>query len=180
MPEDPASSALVPGFPVAWNLALRIYRSRGLRTLRWFVDTDAMRSRAAEAIATFDIRGATPETRTADLSGGNRQKIVLARELDHEPRLLVVVDPTVGLDVGAAQNVYTQIRQHRDRGAAIVLISTDLDEIEDLSDCVAVLYRGSVVGVLEVSAADRRDVGLMMTGLSDGSDSTSEAVSDVS
>ena len=180
VPEDAASSALVPTFPVAWNLALRIYRSPRLRKLRWFVDMDALRSRAAEAIAAFDIRGATPEIRTAALSGGNRQKIVLARELDHEPRLLVIVDPTVGLDVGAAQNVYSQIRQHRDRGAAIVLISTDLDEIEDLSDRVAVLYRGSVVGVLEASVADRRDMGMMMTGLSDGPGSESEAASDVS
>ncbi|MBS1878804.1 MAG: ATP-binding cassette domain-containing protein, partial [Actinobacteria bacterium] len=170
VPEDPASSALVPGFPITWNLGLRIYRSPRLRSLRWFVDMNALRSRAAEEIAAFDIRGATPDLRTAALSGGNRQKVVLARELDSEPRLLIVVDPTVGLDVGAAQNVYTALREHRDRGAAIVLISTDLDEIEDLSDRIAVLYRGSVVGVVEAEAGERRAVGMMMTGLGGGGD----------
>jgi simple sugar transport system ATP-binding protein len=179
VPEDPASSALVPSFPVSWNLALRIYRSPRMRKLRWFVDMDALRSRATEAIAALDIRGATPETRTAALSGGNRQKIVLARELDHEPRLLIIVDPTVGLDVGAAQNVYSQIRRHRDRGAAIVLISTDLDEIDDLSDRVAVLYRGSVVGVLDAGEANRRELGMMMTGVSNRTGSETGGVSDV-
>ncbi len=165
VPENPAANALVPSFPVTWNLALRIYRSPRLRSLRWFVDMNALRSRAAEAIAAFDVRGATPELRTAALSGGNQQKVVLARELDREPRLLIAVDPTVGLDVGAAQNVYTALREHRDRGAAIVLISTDLDEIEDLSDRIAVLYRGRVAGVLETAGVERRTVGLMMTGL---------------
>ena len=121
IPEDPASSALVPSFPLTWNLALRVYRSPRLRTLKWLVNLDALRNRAEEAIDEFDMRGATPDVRTAALSGGNRQKVVLARELNSESRLLIVVDPTVGLDVGASQNVYTQLRAHRDRGAAIVL-----------------------------------------------------------
>lgn len=175
VPEDPASSALVPSFPVTWNLALRIYRSPRLRILRWFVSLDALRTRAAEAIASFDIRGATPDIRTGALSGGNRQKVVLARELDKEPRLLIVADPTVGLDVSAAENVHSVLREHRDRGAAIVLISTDLDEIEELSDRIAVLYRGSIVGVVPAAEAERRTIGLMMTGLGGAPPGAAEA-----
>jgi general nucleoside transport system ATP-binding protein len=165
VPEDPTATGLIPDFPVTWNLALRDYRTPALRTWRWFVDVDALRSRAALAIQGFDIRGATEDTRTAALSGGNQQKVVLARELDKDPKVLVIVDPTVGLDVGAAQNVHRALRQHRDRGAAIVLISTDLDEIEALSDRIAVLYRGSIVDVVSRAETERRTVGLMMTGL---------------
>jgi ABC-type uncharacterized transport system ATPase subunit len=170
VPEDPNSSALIPGFPVAWNLALRDYRSPSMRSWRWFVSFDSLRARAAEAIARFDIRGATEQTRTAALSGGNQQKVVLARELDKNPDALVIVDPTVGLDVGAAENVHRALREHRDRGAAIVLISTDLDEIEALSDRIAVLYRGSIVGVIGHDELDRRRLGLMMTGLAGAHD----------
>jgi simple sugar transport system ATP-binding protein len=165
VPEDSTTSALVPGFPVAWNLALRDYRIADFRTRRWFVDFDALRARAAHAIAEFDIRGATAQTRTAALSGGNQQKVVLARELDKDPALLVIANPTVGLDVGAAQSVHQSLRAHRERGAAIILISTDLDEIEALSDRIAVLYRGSIVDVVPRADVERRTLGLMMTGL---------------
>jgi ABC-type uncharacterized transport system ATPase subunit len=165
VPEDPNQSALIPAFPVTWNLGLRDYRAPELRSHRWFVNFDALHARAAQAIAAFDIRGATADTRTAQLSGGNQQKIVLARELDKDPKLLVIVDPTAGLDVGAAQNVHRALREHRDRGAAIVLISTDLDEIEALSDRIAVLYRGSIVDVVSRADTERRTIGLMMTGL---------------
>jgi simple sugar transport system ATP-binding protein len=168
VPEDPNSSALVPAFPVTWNLSLREYRTAAQGRRRWSVDMGAMRARATEAIRRFDIRGAGPDTRTAALSGGNQQKVVLARELAHDPRLLIIVDPTTGLDVGAAQAVHQALRDHRDRGAAIVLISTDLDEIEALSDRIAVLYRGSIVGITARQDADRRALGLMMTGLPTG------------
>jgi simple sugar transport system ATP-binding protein len=167
VPEDSGTSGLVPGFPVAWNLALRDYRSKALGTRHGLVDLDALRARAAQAIESFDIRGASPETRTAALSGGNQQKVVLARELARDPKLLVVANPTVGLDVGAAQGVYDALRDQRDRGAAIVLISTDLDEVEALSDRIAVLYRGSIVGVVPRAGVDRTTLGLMMTGLAD-------------
>ena len=167
VPEDPASNALIPSFPVLWNLALRHYRETGDGARRWSVNVDSLRSRAAQAITAFDIRGATEDTKTAQLSGGNQQKVVLARELEGNPKLLVIVDPTVGLDVGAAQGVHAALREHRERGAAIVLVSTDLDEIEALSDRIAVLYRGGIVGVLNRVDSDRRALGLMMTGLSD-------------
>lgn len=170
VPEDPASTAIVPGFPVSLNLGLRRFRESG-GGRRWSVDGDALRARAVQAIQSFDIRGATADTRTSILSGGNQQKVVLARELEGNPRLLIIVDPTVGLDVGAATAVHAVLREHRDHGVAIVLISTDLDEIEALSDRIAVLYRGAIVGVVQGGRPDRRAIGLMMTGLdeADGS-----------
>jgi simple sugar transport system ATP-binding protein len=167
VPEDPLENALIASFPVTWNLALRDYRTAALRSRRGFLNFGALRERATRTIESFDIRGAAEDTRTAALSGGNRQKVVLARELAKNPKLLIVVDPTVGLDVGAAQSVHKALRTQRDRGAAIVLISTDLDEIEELSDRVAVLYRGSIVGVVDDAASQRRQLGLMMTGLSE-------------
>jgi simple sugar transport system ATP-binding protein len=157
---------MIPGFPVSWNLGLRRFREGGSgRWGRWSVNTGALRSQAERAIASFDIRGATPDSRTSALSGGNQQKVVLARELEGNPRLLVVVSPTVGLDVGAASAVHDSLRQHRERGGAIVLVSTDLDEIEALSDRIAVLYRGEIIGVVAGPVTDRRAIGLMMTGL---------------
>jgi simple sugar transport system ATP-binding protein len=166
VPEEPASRAMIPGFPVSWNLGLRRFREGGSgRWGRWSVNTGALRSQAERAIASFDIRGATPDSRTSALSGGNQQKVVLARELEGNPRLLVIVSPTVGLDVGAASAVHDSLRQHRERGGAIVLVSTDLDEIEALSDRIAVLYRGEIVGVVAGPVTDRRAIGLMMTGL---------------
>jgi general nucleoside transport system ATP-binding protein len=166
VPEDAATTALILGFPVVWNLALRHYRERDAGRRGLSMNVDRLMTHASDAIESFDIRGANPLTRTAQLSGGNRQKVALARELDGNPTLLVVVDPTAGLDVGAAQTVHKALRDHRDRGAGIILISTDLDEIEAMSDRIAVLYRGAVVGVLERRASDRRKLGLMMTGLS--------------
>jgi simple sugar transport system ATP-binding protein len=165
VPEDSVTSALVPAFPVAWNLALRDYRVANFRKRRWFLDFEALGARAVHAIAEFDIRGAVAQSRTATLSGGNQQKVVLARELDSDPALLVIANPTVGLDVGAAQSVHRALRAHRMRGSAIVLISTDLDEIEALSDRIAVLYRGSIVDVVPRAEVERRTLGLMMTGL---------------
>ncbi|HEV7772763.1 MAG TPA: ABC transporter ATP-binding protein [Conexibacter sp.] len=165
VPEDPNVEALVPDFPVSWNLALREYRDPAMRRRRWFLDEEALRARAAASIEAFDVRGAAGTTRTAVLSGGNRQKVVLARELARDPRLLVIVNPSAGLDVGATQYVYEVLCRHRDRGAAIVLVSTELDEIETLSDRIAVLYRGAVVADLSRAAADRRKLGLLMAGL---------------
>lgn len=166
VPEEPSSRAMIPAFPVSWNVGLRRFRDgRGGRWGRWSVNTRALRSHAERAIASFDIRGATPDSRTAALSGGNQQKVVLARELEGNPKLLVIVSPTVGLDVGSASAVHDSLRQHRDRGVAIVLVSTDLDEIEALSDRIAVLYRGEIVDVVAGGVTDRRAIGLMMTGL---------------
>ena len=163
VPEDPRHNALLLPFSLVWNTGLRHRSPRGRR--RFVVDFRRLRELTEEAIAAFDIRSAGPATPAGHLSGGNQQKAVLARELGLRPDVLVVVNPTVGLDVGAAEYVHEALCAERDRGVAILLASTDLDEVEVLSDRIAVMYRGRVAGVLAAAAADRGRLGLLMAGV---------------
>jgi ABC-type uncharacterized transport system ATPase subunit len=159
--EDPRRTALLLQFSVSWNVGLRNYRRGGRRI---GVDYPGLRELSARLIDQFDVRGAAPETQVGRLSGGNQQKLLMARELDLEPRLMVVVNPTVGVDVGAAGALHDALRRRRDAGAAILLISTDLDEAEALGDRIVVIYRGQVAAVLS-GEPDRRQVGALMGGL---------------
>ncbi|MBM3677510.1 MAG: ATP-binding cassette domain-containing protein, partial [Actinobacteria bacterium] len=165
VPEDPRRTGLLLGFPVSWNIGLRHFRRAGRAPRRWFVDFRALRRLAAEAIATFDVRGATSDRPAGQLSGGNQQKLVLARELSTRPAALVAVNPTVGLDVGAQSFVYETLRAERDRGTAVILVSTDLDEIEALADRIAVLYRGRITGIVPPGSGYRDRVGQLMGGM---------------
>jgi simple sugar transport system ATP-binding protein len=163
VPEDRRAQGLVDGFSIAENLILDSYDrqpfSRGGRLRFEEIDRNA-----EELMARFDIRAPGKDTNCDNLSGGNAQKVVLARELSRELDLLVAVEPTRGIDVGSSAFVYRQIVEACSRGTAVVLVSSDLDEIFALSDRIAVLYRGRVMGVLS-STADRDEVGLMMTGV---------------
>ncbi len=163
VPEDRRAQGLVDGFSIAENLILDSFDrepfSRGGR-LRF----EAIERNAEELMAKFDIRAPGKDTNCDHLSGGNAQKVVLARELSRELDVLVAVEPTRGIDVGSSAFVYRQIVEACSRGTAVVLISSDLDEIFALSDRIAVLYRGRVMGVLS-SSAERDEVGLMMTGV---------------
>lgn len=159
--EDPRRTALLLQQSVGWNVGMRFYRSAGRRLT---VDYGALRERTERLIAQYDVRGARPETPIGRLSGGNQQKVLLARELELAPKLLVAVNPTVGLDIGAATAVHASLVEQRDRGAAILLISTDLDEAAALSDRVAVMYRGRVAGQLG-RGPDRKEVGRLMAGV---------------
>jgi len=98
------------------------------------------------------------------LSGGNQQKVIVAREIDSDPRVLVVVQPTRGLDVGAISTVHQRLRQERDRGRAVLLISLDLDEVMALADRILVLFGGRVMGVVPGEGADEKALGRMMLG----------------
>jgi general nucleoside transport system ATP-binding protein len=168
VPEDPRRNGLLLAFSVGWNMGLRHFRRSGCWPQRLLVDFRGFRRLAAAAITQFDIRAATPDRPAGNLSGGNQQKLVLARELSTRPKLLVVVNPTVGLDVGAQSYVYETLRAERDRGVAVLLVSTDLDEVEALSDRIAVMYRGRVVGVLPAGDLSRERVGLLMGGRQEG------------
>jgi simple sugar transport system ATP-binding protein len=112
----------------------------------------------------FGIRGAKPDSATRLLSGGQLQRLLLAREMALEPGLIVAVHPTRGLDVAATQQVQDWLLEARERGSAILLISEDLDEVMQLSDRIAVLYEGQIVGTLDRGSADRETIGLMMAG----------------
>lgn len=161
IPQDRRQEGLVLDFDVAENLALSLHDDprwrRGLA-----LDWGAIRTEAAGLIGRHGIRAPGPETVVRNLSGGNQQKVVVGREMDREPRLLVAVNPTRGLDVGATEFVHRELRRGRE-GRAIVLISTDLDEILALSDRIVVLIRGRL---LEVPAGERtrEGVGLRMLG----------------
>ena len=128
------------------------------------MDLTKMRQNAAHRIAEFDIRTQSIETTVSSLSGGNQQKVVLARELSRPLALLVASQPTRGLDVGAIEFVHKRLVEERDRGTAVVIVSTELDEVVALADRIAVMYRGRIVGIVPPDTS-REVLGLMMAGV---------------
>jgi simple sugar transport system ATP-binding protein len=163
IPEDRQKMGLVMGFSVGRNLILKAFKSlpfcRG-----WFLRREAIRQNANTAIEQFDIRVEHGGVRVSQLSGGNQQKVVLAREISGEPRLIVAMQPTRGLDVGATEYVQQSLLAERARGAAILYISTELEEVLAMSDRVAVIYEGQFVDILEAATATKERVGYLMTG----------------
>jgi len=166
VPEDRTEDGLVAEFTIAENLMLD--RSKGAP----FVKAGALQLKALEAFAEeklteFDIRAQGITTHAGRLSGGNQQKVVLARELSRDLRLFVASQPTRGLDVGSIEFVHTRIVQARDEGVPVIVVSTELDEVTALADRIAVMYRGGIVGI--VPGDTPRDVlGLMMAGETTG------------
>ena len=160
IPED-RHAAVVGELTVAQNLALEHLREfRRGPTL----DNRALRRKAEALIERFSIR-ATPNDPAASLSGGNLQKLVLARVLSREPKAIVVAQPTRGLDVAATEYVHGELLAQRERGAAVLLVSEDLDELLALADRLIVLYEGTIVGRLPAAEADPERLGLLMAGL---------------
>jgi ABC-type uncharacterized transport system ATPase subunit len=163
IPEDRVKTSALQNLSVAENLVLRNYRnqpfSRGL-----VLDKKEIRANADRLISEFNIVAESNRALTKTLSGGNQQKLVLARELSGEPRLIVAAYPTRGVDVGATEYVRGLLLKQRNRGTAILLISEDLDEILSLSDRMGVLYDGQLAGILAASSTSPRELGLMMGG----------------
>nr|WP_132017263.1 ABC transporter ATP-binding protein [Hydrogenispora ethanolica] len=163
IPEDRQKRGLVLDFSIQDNLILEVYRT--LEFCRYgFLDEERAQANAAELIARFDIRTPGGKVAAASLSGGNQQKVVVAREIRRNPKLLVVAQPTRGLDVGAIQSVHEQLVRERDNGKALLLFSLELDEIMALADRIAVIYEGEIVGVIRREEATEEKLGLMMTG----------------
>jgi simple sugar transport system ATP-binding protein len=123
-----------------------------------------MRERALELIRKFDISTPSPETPVRKLSGGNLQKVILAREIDSEPTVITAAYPTRGLDIGATETVRNILLQEQESGVAILLISEDLDEIFALADRILVLYEGHIIGEMSRDEADLEIIGLLMAG----------------
>ncbi|HET7647849.1 MAG TPA: ABC transporter ATP-binding protein [Gaiellaceae bacterium] len=162
IPEDRHRRGLVLPFSLTENLALHAYRhapnSRGgLLNLR------AMGERARRLLREFDVRGGTPATPAFALSGGNQQKVVLAREIDGEPKVLIAAQPTRGLDVGAIEFVHRRLVEQRDAGRAVLLVSLELEEILSLSDRILVIYEGRIVDEFPPTATEE-ELGFAMTG----------------
>ena len=163
VPEDRSATGSAPNLSVAENLVLKSYR-KGPIGGRIFMSRRAMRARAQQLIQQYDIATPSGETPSRKLSGGNLQKVILAREISSNPQVIVASYPTRGLDIGATENVRNVLLEQRDRGAAVLLISEDLDEVFALSDRIAVLYEGQIVGEVPGAEATRELVGLMMAG----------------
>jgi len=163
IPEDRNDMGVVGAMRVAENLVMRRHReapfSRG-RLLDW----RAVGSHADEAIRDYQIATSSRNAVTRQLSGGNVQKVILARELGGKPGLVVASHPTYGLDVAATELTHNLLRDQRDRGSAVLLVSEDLDELLDLADRILVLFRGEITGIVEAQGASREAIGLLMAG----------------
>jgi general nucleoside transport system ATP-binding protein len=163
VPEDRKQDGCVGTFTVAENLILNHHDerpyARGIA-----LNLSKVRQNAAHRISEFDIRTQSIEATVSSLSGGNQQKVVLARELSRTLALLVACQPTRGLDVGAIEFVHKRLVEERDRGTAVVIVSTELDEVSALADRIAVMYRGRIVGIVPPDTS-REVLGLMMAGV---------------
>jgi simple sugar transport system ATP-binding protein len=158
VPEDRLGTGLAPSLTIAENLLLT--RRRG-----FFVNRRRAAAQARDAIERFDIKASGPDAVTRVLSGGNAQRVLLARELAGEPRVLVAAAPTRGLDVGATEAVRELLDAFRARGGAVLLLSEDLDEVLALSDRIVVLYRGRIAHETPGDGADVEQIGYAMAGV---------------
>jgi simple sugar transport system ATP-binding protein len=163
VPEDRQVRGLVMDFSIAENLILEGHRVAPFRRGA-FIDDGRVNRYAQGLVKDFDIRtGGGPSAPVSSLSGGNQQKVVLAREISRDPKALVVMKPTRGLDVGATEYVHKRLLEERAKGKAILLVSTELEEIMDLSDRIAVMHRGELTGLVWPDVG-QEDLGQMMTG----------------
>jgi simple sugar transport system ATP-binding protein len=163
VPADRQQRGLCLPMRVDENLSLG--RHRGAPFARGaLIDFEGRRERARQLVAQFDIRPPDASLEARALSGGNQQKIILAREIDAAPKVLVVVQPTRGLDIGAIALVHERIRRERDAGRGVLLISLDLDEVLALADRILVLYGGRAAGDVPGEGADEKALGRMMLG----------------
>jgi simple sugar transport system ATP-binding protein len=167
IPEDRHRDGLVMDMNSMENVLLKTHREKRM-IRRGLIDHRALREHTLGLIRQYDVKTPGPETAVRYLSGGNQQKLILGRELDDTggaPRVIVAAQPTRGLDIGAAEFVRQQLRAHRDRGAAVLLISADLEEILALSDLVGVIHQGRIMEVADRRQVDITRLGLLMAGV---------------
>ena len=163
VPEDRLGAGLVPPMRLDENLLLGRQREPELGRFGW-LDPARVRARAARLLAEYEVQPARVELAAAALSGGNQQRLLLARELSRRPRALVLAQPTRGVDVGGIEFIHARILSAADAGCAVMLVSADLSEILALADRIAVLYAGRIVGMMAAGDADPQRLGLLMTG----------------
>ena len=165
IPEDRQETGSIPDMTLQENLALREYYKPPFSG-RGILHQDAFRNYAQKLIGTYDIRCAQgPDTTLRSMSGGNQQKAIIGREIEEQTDLIIFVQPTRGLDIGAIENIHRQILRERDRGAAILLISLELDEIMTLADTIGVLYRGEMLKTESTEHLTTQEVGRYMMGV---------------
>jgi general nucleoside transport system ATP-binding protein len=164
VPEDRQRHGLVLSFPVADNIALNTYYlppfARGVN-----LQEEAILTTSEELIEQFDVRTPNVQVNVSTLSGGNQQKVIIAREFSRPTKLLIAAQPTRGLDVGSIEYIHSRIIQKRDEGTAVVVVSSELDEIMALSDRIAVMYKGQILDIVPAIGVSREHLGLLMAGI---------------
>ena len=164
IPEDRHKHGLVLDYTLAENMILQSYWSEQFQS-HGFLKKATMNEYADRMIAQYDVRsGQGRDTIVRSMSGGNQQKAIIAREIDKDPKLLIAVQPTRGLDVGAIEYIHKQLVAERDKGKAVLLVSLELDEVMNLSDRILVMYEGEIVGELDPKQTDVQELGLYMAG----------------
>ena len=169
VPEDRQALGLIMDFTAWENVAFGYHDAPEYQKNALFMDNDALRADTERKMATFDVRPPIPTLAAKNFSGGNQQKIVVAREIERNPDLLLIGQPTRGVDIGAIEFIHKQIVALRDQGKAILLVSVELDEIRSLSDRVAVMFDGRIMGFRDPETTDERELGLLMAGIAEGS-----------
>jgi general nucleoside transport system ATP-binding protein len=167
VPEDRQHLGLIMDFAAWENVALGYHNDPAYQKNPLFMDNDALRADTARKMATYDVRPPIPTLAAKSFSGGNQQKIVVAREMERNPDLLLIGQPTRGVDIGAIEFIHKQIVALRDQGKAILLVSVELDEIMSLSDRIAVMFDGRIMGFRDPDATDERELGLLMAGITE-------------
>jgi simple sugar transport system ATP-binding protein len=161
--DDRQGDGLILSFDLSRNATLKTF-DRAPFSRAGILDFRTIVRFARDLIANFDVRAPGPHLAAGKLSGGNQQKLILARELSQSPRVIVADKPTRGLDIGATAYIHQKLLEERERGASILLVSADLDEILLLSDRILVMFNGQSMGVLDSATANMQTLGLMMAG----------------
>ena len=165
IPEDRHKHGLILDYSLAYNLILQRYFEPQFRTKAGFLKKNAINDYADKMIGQYNVRsGQGGITRARSMSGGNQQKAIIARELDKDPKLLIAVQPTRGLDVGAIEYIHRQLIAQRDAGHAVLLVSLELEEVMSISDRILVMFEGEIVGEFDPAKTNREELGLYMSG----------------
>ena len=165
VPEDRQSEGLIMDFYAWENVVFGYHHDPKYQKNRWLMDNAAIRADTEAKMEKFDVRPPNPWTQAKSFSGGNQQKIVVAREIERNPDILLIGQPTRGVDIGAIEFIHKQIVELRDQGKAILLVSVELDEILSLSDRIAVMFDGQIIGERDPEHTNEKELGLLMAGM---------------
>ena len=164
VPEERMGTGAISGFTVSENLLLIDHGAKRFVT-RGLLDFDRIEAHGEALVEEYAIKTPSLDTMTSSLSGGNIQKLILARELSGTPKVLLAAQPSRGVDIGATEYIHRRLIEQRGEGTAVLMISEDLDEVFALSDRIAVIYEGEIIGVVDADEATREEIGLMMAGI---------------
>ena len=168
IPEDRHKHGLVLDYTMEDNMILQVYKQQPF-SKNGILNRKAIHAYAEKIIKAFDVRSGEGGASIArSLSGGNQQKGVIGREMEREPKLLIAVQPTRGLDVGSIEYIHKRLVEHRDKGYAVLLVSLELDEVMNVSDRIAVVNNGNLIGIVNASETNENEIGLMMAGVEGG------------